>query len=79
MKPRARIYYTEAQIDVTFGALNLQGPRMDLSNRHTFGELEGVSMLENFLTFEGGLGNLVIHNAAVSIEKLCQQWGSFCP
>jgi hypothetical protein len=59
-----------ASLDVTFGALNFPGSRMDLNNRHTFGELEGVSMVENVLTLEGDFGDLAIHNAAVLIEKL---------
>jgi len=29
-----------ASLDITFGALNLLGPRTDLSNCHTVGELE---------------------------------------
>ncbi|MFL6636823.1 MAG: hypothetical protein ACJ8HJ_31400 [Massilia sp.] len=59
-----------ASLDVTFGALNLLGSCADLSNRHTFGELEGVSMVENVLTLEGDFGDLVIRNAATSIEQL---------
>ena len=59
-----------ASLDITFGALNLLGPLTDLSNRHTFGELENVSMVENVLTLEGDFGDLVIRNAATSIEQL---------
>lgn len=59
-----------APLEVTFGALNLIGPRRDLCNRHTFEELEGVSMVENVLTLEGGFGDLVIRNAATSVEHL---------
>ena len=59
-----------ASLDITFGALNLLENRADLSNRHTFGELEGVSMVENVLTLEGDFGDLVIRNAATSIERL---------
>ena len=43
---------------------------MDLRNHHTFGDLEGVSIVENVLSLEGDFGDLIIHNAAVSIEKL---------
>lgn len=59
-----------ASLEVTFGALNLIGYRSDLSNRHTFGELESVSMVENVLTLEGDFGDLVIRGAATSIEQL---------
>lgn len=59
-----------ASLDVTFGALNLLGHRTDLSNRHTFGELESVSMVENVLTLEGDFGDLVIPSADTSIEQL---------
>ena len=57
-------------LDVRFGALYLLGPHRDLSNRHTFGELEGVSMVEDVLTLEGDFGDFVIRNAATSIEQL---------
>jgi len=43
---------------------------MDSRNHHTFGELEGVSIVENVLSLEGDFGDLVINNAAVSIEQL---------
>ena len=59
-----------ASLDVTFGALNFSGPHTGSSNRHTFGGLESVSMVENTLTLEGDFGDLVIRNAATSIEQL---------
>lgn len=59
-----------APLDITFGALNLPGPRTDLSNRHSFGELEGVSLLKDVLIREGDFGDLVIRNAATSVEQL---------
>jgi len=59
-----------ACLHVTFGALDLLASRTDSSNRPTFGELEGVSMVENILTLEGDFGDVVIRNAAVSIEQL---------
>ena len=59
-----------ASLDVRFGALNLLGHRTDLSNRHTFGELESVSMVEDVLTLEDDFGDLVIRSAATSIEQL---------
>ena len=57
-------------LEVTFGALNLLGQLTDSSNRHTFGELESVSMVENALTLEGDFGDIVIRNAVASIEQL---------
>lgn len=59
-----------ASLDFTFGALNLLGPRTDSSNRYTFGELEGASMVGSVLTLEGDFGDLVIRNATTSIEQL---------
>lgn len=43
---------------------------MDSRNHHTSSELEGVPMVESVLSLEGDLGDLVINNTAVSIEKL---------
>ncbi|MFC3457164.1 hypothetical protein [Massilia haematophila] len=59
-----------ASLDVNFGALNLLGHRTDLSNHHTFGELESVSMVNHVLTLEGDFGELVIRRATTSIEQL---------
>ncbi|MFC5461406.1 hypothetical protein [Massilia niabensis] len=59
-----------ASLDITFGALNLKGHLTDASGRHTFGELESVSMVENALTLEGDFGDVVIHDAKTSIEQL---------
>lgn len=59
-----------APLDVTFGALNLPGYRTDVSGRHTFGELESVSMVENVLTLEGDFGDVVIRGANTSIEQV---------
>ena len=59
-----------ASLDVTFGALNLLGQLTNSSNRHTFGELESISMVGNVLTLEGDFGDFVIRNAATSIEQL---------
>ncbi len=59
-----------ASLDVTFGALDLQGQHTDVSGRHTFGELESISIVENVLTLEGDFGDVVIRRAKTSIELL---------
>jgi hypothetical protein len=59
-----------ASLDITFGALNLLGHRTGLSNGHTFGELETVSMVDNVLTLEGDFGDLVLRSISTSIEQM---------
>jgi hypothetical protein len=59
-----------ASLELMFGALKLLGHHTGLSNHHTFGELEGVSIVESVLTLEGDFGDLVIGNATTSIERL---------
>lgn len=61
---------SNASLHVRFGALNLPGCRTDLSKCHTSNELEGACMVEHVVTLECEFGDLLNHNAAVSIENL---------
>lgn len=52
-----------APLDITFGALHVRAAGL-------LGELEGVNLVDDVLTLEGGFGDIAIKAAKVSVEKV---------